>query len=164
MISSRISWPPNHKVPASLVAVFLPKKGTLRRHHQGISAERANGSRRGRWRGKSEPSLSNAMLDQSPAQIDVVGKRLAGAPLSKPLLIDEFRKPAKTKCGNVNRIALASRRSFKEIAPASGTGCWISGSPDSISTIRRSTQLWLLHASRSIGSQSSNGKNFYGRR
>ena len=71
--------------------------------------------------GSRSQVLSRAILDQSPAQIDVVGKRLTGAPLSKPLLIDEFGKPAKTKCGNVNRIALASRWSFKEIAPASRT-------------------------------------------
>jgi hypothetical protein len=65
--------------------------------------------------------LSNAILDQSPAQIDVVGKRLAGTPLPKPLLGDEFGKSPKTKCRNVNRVTLASRRGFKEITPAPGT-------------------------------------------
>ena len=65
--------------------------------------------------------LSNAILDQSPAQIDVVGKRFTGAPLAKPLLGDEFGKSPKTKYGNVNRVTLASRRSFQEITPASGT-------------------------------------------
>jgi hypothetical protein len=65
--------------------------------------------------------LSGSILDQSPAQIDVVGKRLTGTPLSKPLLGDEFGKSPKTKCRNVNRVALASRRSFKEITPAPGT-------------------------------------------
>jgi hypothetical protein len=65
--------------------------------------------------------LSNAILDQSPAQIDVVRKRLAGTPLPKPLLGDEFGKSPKTKCRNVNRVTLASRRSFKEITPAPGT-------------------------------------------
>ena len=65
--------------------------------------------------------LSNAIFDQSPAQIDVVWKRLAGTPLSKPLPGNEFGEPPKTKYGNVNRVTLASRRSFKEITPASGT-------------------------------------------
>ena len=71
--------------------------------------------------GSRSQVLSRAILDQSPAQIDVVGKRLTGAPLSKPLPGDEFGEPPKTKYGNVNRVTLASRRSFKEITPASGT-------------------------------------------
>jgi hypothetical protein len=70
--------------------------------------------------GDGSQILSNAIFDQSPAQIDVVGKRLTGAPLAKPLPGDEFRKPPKTECGNVNRVALAGRRSFQEITPASG--------------------------------------------
>ena len=65
--------------------------------------------------------LSNAIFDQSPAQIDVVGKRFTGAPLSKPLLGDEFGKSPKTKYRNVNRVTLASRRSLKKITPAPGT-------------------------------------------
>jgi len=65
--------------------------------------------------------LSSAILDQSPAQIDVVGKRLTRTPLPKPLLGDKFGKSSKTKCRNVNRVTLASRRSFKEITPAPGT-------------------------------------------
>jgi hypothetical protein len=64
--------------------------------------------------------LSSAILDQSPAQIDIVGKRLAWTPLPKPLLGYEFGESPKTKCRNVNRVALASRRSFKEITPAPG--------------------------------------------
>jgi len=71
--------------------------------------------------GSRSQVLSNAIFDQSPAQIDVVWKRLAGTPLSKPLPGDEFGKPPKTKYGNVNRVTLASRRSFEEITPASGT-------------------------------------------
>jgi hypothetical protein len=100
----------------------LIKKGTLRRHHKGIISRACQRLRKKRREGEvGAKFLSNAILDQSPAQIDVVGKRLTGTPLSKPLLGDEFRKPAKTERRNINRVALASRRSFQEITPAPGT-------------------------------------------
>jgi hypothetical protein len=65
--------------------------------------------------------LSRAIFDQSPAQIDVVGKRFAGTQLAKPSLGYKFGKPAKTEYRDVNRVTFASRRSFEKITPASGT-------------------------------------------